>query len=217
MSRLASLLLIFLFGLTEALAQGEETNELKECASVTNDLARLACFDALAAQSGKQGTASLTQVESQAGVTTEIKQEQRQLEPEPPEPEIEQQAESQTGVTTEVDQEQRQVALDPAEPAIEQSETPESQFGFPESTPEKSEKTVPEAVIAHVTTFARLNRSNNIRVSLDNGQVWQEIDGKPFRGNVEIGTEVTITKRRFGGYRMSVPGRSSSILVRRIK
>ncbi len=191
MSGLATLLLIFSLGLTESPTQNEGKGEFEKCASMPEDAARLACFDAYTARVRKQNSASLKAAKSQADKATQPKEEQRQND----------------------------FSLSIADRARREAqiEKQETQSSDPESMPAKSEKTVPESVVARVKTFTRLNRSNKIRITLDNGQVWQEIDGAPFHGNVEPGAEVTITKRRFGGYRMKVPGRSSAIFVRRIK
>lgn len=184
MSRLATLLLIFSLGLTESPTQNEGKGEFEKCASMPEDAARLACFDAYAARVRKQDSASLKPAKSQTGEATQVKEEQPQMD---------------VGSTK------------PENAEIEKQET---QFGYP---PSRSQKTEQESVVARVETFTRLNRSNNIRITLDNGQVWQEIDGAYFRGSVKPGTEVTISKRSFSGYKMNVPGRSSAILVRRIK
>ena len=98
-----------------------------------------------------------------------------------------------------------------------QKEARESQSAEPETKPEKPTKTAPDNLVAHVKEFTRNNRTKRIRITLDNGQVWQEIDANPFRGTVKPGAEVTIAKRRFGGYKIIIPNRSSTIFVRRIK
>lgn len=187
MSGLTFLLLILLLDLTESPTQNEGKGEFEKCASMPEDAARLACFDAHAARVRQQNSASLKPAGSQTGEATEGNEVQRQ----------------------------KDVGSTKSENA--QTEQQETQSTDPHSAPAESQKTVPESVVARVETFTRLNRSNNIRITLDNGQVWQEIDGTPFRGNVEPGAEVTISKRRFGGYKMNVPGRSSVIFVRRIK
>ncbi len=187
MSGLATLLLIFSLGLTESPTQNEGKGEFEKCASMPEDAARLACFDAHAARVRKQNSASLTP------------------------------AGSQTGEDTEGNEVQRKKNVGSTKPENAQTEQQETQSTDPHSVLAEPQKTVPESVVARVETFTRLNRSNNIRITLDNGQVWQEIDGASFRGSVKPGTEVTISKRRFSGYKMNVPGRSSAILVRRIK
>jgi hypothetical protein len=191
MSRLAILILIFSLGLTESSAQEEGQGELQKCVSMPEDAARLACFDAYAARVRKQDSASLKAKNRQAETATPPKHQERQ---------------ENFGLTnTEIARREAQAA---------EQETQSNEVA---SVPVKAEKLVPEGVVAHVEIFARLKRSNNIHITLDNGQIWQEIDGSPFRGSVKPGTEVRITERRFGGYQMKIPGRSSPILVRRIK
>lgn len=72
-------------------------------------------------------------------------------------------------------------------------------------------------IVARVTDFQRLRRLRKVRITLDNGQIWQEIDGESFRGSIAEGTEVTIVERRFSGHKMILPDRSETIDVRRLR
>jgi len=191
MSGLFFLLLIMALDVADSPAANAENEDFGKCVSVMEDAARLACFDAYAARVRKPDSASLKAKNSQAETATPPKNQKR--------PEN-------FGLTnTEIARREAQAA---------EQEALSNEVA---SVPVKAEKPVPEGVVARVEIFARLKRSNNIRITLDNGQIWQEIDGSPFRGSVKPGTEVRITERRFGGYRMKIPGRSSPILVRRIR
>lgn len=160
---------------------------------MTDDVERLACFDAYAAAvEGKRIGGSAVSADGLAG-------HDGPGHDGPPE-----RATNPAGV------ESAAVAAETPGDAMVVDES----FGLPATRDEPDEA---ERVEAQIVEFMRLNRSNNIRITLDNGQVWQEIDGRPFRGNVEPGTRVTVTRRPFGGYKMSVEGRSSSIYVRRMK
>lgn len=191
MSGLFFLLVIMALDVADPPAANSENEDLGKCASVMEDVARLACFDAYAARVRKQDSASLKPRISPAETATPPKHQKRQED---------------FGLTnTEIARREVQAA--------EQEALSNEVAGVPV----KAENLVPEGVVARVEIFARLKRSKNIRITLDNGQIWQEIDGAPFRGSIKPGTEVRITERRFGGFQMKVPGRSKQILVRRIK
>ena len=191
MSGLATLLLIFSLGLTESPTQNEGIGELEKCESVPDDVARLACFDTYAARVKQRNSASLKAANSPAEKATQANEEQRK---------------ENFGLTD------AEIARREAQTARQVTQSSEAA-----TASAKAEKPAPEGVVARVETFARLNRSNKIRITLDNGQVWQEIDGAPFRGSVKPGAKVRIIERRLGGYQMTVPGRASPILVRRIR
>ena len=191
MREIKTLLLLGALGLPASPSQVDAKDDLEECLSVRDDAQRLACFDAYALQVESQDTA-----EAQAANVHE----------EPAQSSEEKKVQDNFGLT------ESEIADREAEIARQRAETAEINSKAP-----VPEKPAPESLVARVETFTRLNRSNKIRIALDNGQVWQEIDGAAFRGSVEPGAEVTITERRFGGYKMSVPGRSSVILVRRLK
>jgi hypothetical protein len=66
-------------------------------------------------------------------------------------------------------------------------------------------------------TAARETRPDTFRVSLDNGQTWQQMDmSKLFR--VAVGDTVRIEKGTLGGYRMALAGgRSGWVRVSRVE
>ncbi len=198
---LVTLILVFSLSLTESLTQNGGNGGLEECTSIAEDTGRLACFDAYAARVKAQNAGSLKAEKSSIEQVVEAKEEHRQ---------IEEQRQEDFGLTD--------VAIARREAQKEaQKQAQETQSRDPESKPEKPRKLVPENLVAHVKEFARNNRTKRIRITLDNGQVWQEIDANPFRGTVKPGTEVTIVKRPFGGYKMEIPERRAVIYVRRIK
>ena len=171
----------------------DEQQMLGACTVITDDVERLACFDAYAAA---------VVAENIGGSAVSASGPEDNNEP------------RQDGPS---ERETNPAGLESVGEAAEtrgDSMAADESFGFPATRDEPDEA---ERVEAQIVEFMRLNRSNNIRVTLDNGQVWQEIDGRAFRGNVKPGTRVTVTRRPFGGYKMSVEGRSSSIYVRRIR
>jgi hypothetical protein len=220
MSRLTALLLIFSLAPTVSLAQDAQEGGLEKCVAIPEDTVRLACFDAYAAQVRTQNTDSLKAAQRQADNAAQVEEEQRlvektiQHEAEKAAQAKEEQRQKDFGLTDAVIA--RREAQKQAQKEA-QKEVDETQSSEPVSKPAKASKPEPENMVAHVKEFTRNNRTKRIRITLDNGQVWQEIDGKPFRGSVKPGTEVTITKRPIAGYKITVSERSSSILVRRLK
>jgi hypothetical protein len=171
----------------------DEQQMLRSCIVITDDVKRLACFDAYAAAAERESIGDPAVSAGGLAGTSEPGQD---------------------GPSEKATNPAGLAAVGAAVETHDDRVLADESFGLPAAPDEPDEA---ERVEAHVAEFMRLNRSNNIRITLDNGQVWQEIDGRPFRGNVEPGTRVTVTRRPFGGYKMSVEGRSSSIFVRRIK
>lgn len=219
MSELATLILVFSLSLTESLTQG--SGGLDECTSIEEDTARLACFDAYAARVKAQDTESAQAEKRSIEQAAQAKEEQRQIEEQwqiKEQRRKEEQRQKDFGLTDaaiarrDAQKEARKQAQE-----VAQKEAREPQATEPESKPEKLTKPTPENLVAHVIEFTRNNRTKRIRITLDNGQVWQEIDANPFRGTVKPGAEVTIVKRPFSGYKMEIPERRAVIYVRRIK
>lgn len=240
MSRLAALLLIFSLTLTESHAQDAEEGGLEKCVAIAEDTARLACFDAYAAQVKTLYTDSLKAAQRQAEMAAQF-QAEKAAQAEEEQRQVEKALQRQAEKAAQAKEEQRQKDFGLSEAAIArreaqkdaqkqaqieaqkevqkqaQKEAQVTQSSEPESRPAKPRKTVPENLVARVREFTRNSRTRRIRITMDNGQVWQEIDGEPFHGSVKPGTEVTIARRPFGGYKIVIPGRSASILVRRLK
>ena len=231
MSGLVTLILVLSISLAGSLTQGN--GGLEECTSIAEDTARLACFDAYAARVKAQNIESPKVEKRSVEQAVQAKENQRQIEEQwqiEEQRRKEEQRQKDFGLTDaaiarrDAQKEAQKHAQEEAQKEAQkhaqeeaQKEAQESQSTEPESKPEKPTKPAPENLVAHVKEFTRNNRTKRIRITLDNGQVWQEIDANPFRGTVKPGTEVTIAKRRFGGYKIIIPDRSSTIFVRRIK
>lgn len=87
--------------------------------------------------------------------------------------------------------------------------TPAEQFGKPRPAPvaELSEITAVIAVVAR-------NDAGQVRVKLENGQVWRQIDHA--RLNLKAGDTVAIKAASLGSFLMSLEGGSRVIRVKRI-
>jgi hypothetical protein len=71
-----------------------------------------------------------------------------------------------------------------------------------------------------VVSDISLTRTGRLVLALDNGQVWQQIDGDGARftpqGKVE-GSHVTISRGLFGSYNLQFAGHNAMYKVRRVK
>lgn len=187
MIKIAALSLVLLSAAVDAAAEVVTGSTIEECVLLEQDSARLACFDAYAK--------TVTQQDPEQ---TAAPVEATPVEATP----VETPAES------------KSVRAEPLEvPPSTQEPPPWAR----DVVPEQAEKPEAKTLTARVESFVRLKRSDKVRITLDNGQVWQETDVGNFRGSVRPGAEVTIAERRFGGFKMSVPGRSAVIFVRRLK
>lgn len=191
MSKLFFLLLIVALDASAPSAATANNDDLAKCVLITDDTARLECFDAYAAGVGIHYPPTLVAEDGEADIAASPENRNRQQ-----------------------DSSASNTVISQANAPAAEQDAPSTET---ESVRHKAEEMAAASVSARVKTFARLNRSKKIRITLDNGQIWQEIDGSRFRGSVEPGTTVTITERRFGGYQMKVPGRSAPIRVRRIQ
>ena len=73
-----------------------------------------------------------------------------------------------------------------------------------------------EAVTLAVTEVERL-RYDNLRVTLENGQIWEQTDGKRIQFSKRVGVDSAEIKRAsFGSYMMKLDG-GSSFRVKRLR
>jgi hypothetical protein len=84
----------------------------------------------------------------------------------------------------------------------------------------RNRKDAPDAVPSNLeakVTAARETRKDTFRVSLDNGQVWQQMDMSALF-HVAVGNTVRIEKGALGGFRMALSGgRSGWVRVSRVQ
>jgi hypothetical protein len=78
--------------------------------------------------------------------------------------------------------------------------------------PQEPEDTGPTSLVAKISALKE-TRKNVFRISLDNGQVWQQMDMESLF-IVKVGDIVEVQKGRLGGYRMGKTGGQSSGWVR---
>lgn len=91
--------------------------------------------------------------------------------------------------------------------------TPAAQnFGLPPPAP--AEET---SITAHLSSpLEELNKG--LLIALDNGQAWQCTESAgAYSGTIRAGTEVTVSKGFFGGYRMSFKHGPAPLKVKRVQ
>ena len=100
----------------------------------------------------------------------------------------------------------------------------------PESKPELGREQLPKAEspaaaeqddsVTVAVSDVSLTRTGRLVLALENGQVWQQIDGDGARftpqGKVE-GSQVTISRGLFGRYNLQFAGHNALYKVRRVK
>ena len=108
-----------------------------------------------------------------------------------------------------------------APPVTQQAQTvPDAQSLFGETDAEA--KRIVETTLAieqidrieATVTETRKSASKKLTVALDNGQIWRQLDGKPFR--LKRGEAVVIRKASLGSYLMEKEAGSRPIRVKRI-
>jgi hypothetical protein len=173
-------------GLTGAAAAAGDP---KSCASINDDSARLACYDAAVGRSPRPAPAAQAAAPAAvAAPASAAKPVQRpaQVAPAP--------------------------AQAPAAAAAEAAKDPVSEFGLSESAkaardPDKAAQAAaaPQSVTAKVISV-RWRKYGEFVVTLDNGQVWEQIEPMP-SAIVKVGDVVTIKKALFGSFTLVTAGR----------
>lgn len=161
------------------------------CAAKPDSAARLACFDAIAAklQSGEAIAAAPAAVTPAATPVVPAA---------PAAP----------------------VSAPAPAPAVTPAAPPEARFGA-ETLAKESQKAAgqPEQIDEIHAVISQLAFAANGRaiVTLENGQVWRQIDGdtSPFRG--KQGEKATIERSLFGSYSLTVEGHNMLIKVNRVR
>jgi hypothetical protein len=87
---------------------------------------------------------------------------------------------------------------------------PEELFGITAARQPVAERTALEAITQPVTAIR--GTSNEVTVTLENGQVWQQIDGKDLL--LKVGDEVRISRAALGTFRISTPNNRSARVKR---
>ncbi|WP_051215768.1 hypothetical protein [Ferrimonas futtsuensis] len=100
----------------------------------------------------------------------------------------------------------------PTKPAAPQAASPDAtdeRFGLSDKRPEE-----PEAIEAAVSKLQQ-DPYGKFIVTLDNGQVWKQIDSKRFR--LKKDKPITIKKASLGSFMLSQEGSSKSARVKRLQ
>jgi hypothetical protein len=171
--------------------RGDLLNAMNKCVAITGDKERLACYDALKPQLQAAIAEPAAQVAKKEGTSW--------------------------------------FGLDHIfGSSTETPQTEPKQFGSDRLPPEAQAKVNPpqatatkelDSITATLTDYA-LTPTNRFIVFLDNGQVWQEIEGDTgqahFKKNPKENT-VTITRALFGSYALTLNGLNQTYKVKRMK
>lgn len=101
------------------------------------------------------------------------------------------------------------ITAKPAAPQAAAPTTPDERFGLNNKRPEE-----PEAIKASVSTL-KSDPYGKFIITLDNGQVWKQIDSKRFR--LKKDKPVTIEKASLGSFMLTQEGSSKSARVKRVQ
>ncbi|MEM9333771.1 MAG: hypothetical protein AAGA33_02880 [Pseudomonadota bacterium] len=193
-------------------AADDVAEQLMVCAAIKESESRLACFDAIARTSVADQT--------EANVVTKPRVEPASVsvpETEPTKSSMPTAAGSlDPAEVSEVAEPVEAVgSADSAEMGAETMAREEKQKAKNNEKKKKKEKAPRELVTA---TISRVTPQLDGRwsVTLDNGQVWRESQGSKV-GLPSEGAAVTLSKGRFGGYRMEIDGLYRTAWVKRTK
>lgn len=167
-----------------ALAAEDTAQRARHCAGIADSLERLVCYDGLF----REGQAVLFPAEADAAAATV-------RAPPPVEPPT------------------AALPVPLARPATE-APADVADFGAEQlrGSASREEQQQARALTAKVTG-TRETRRNVFRVTLDNGQIWQQMDMDSLF-HVQVGDTVEISRGRLGGYRMGRTSRGGSAWVR---
>ncbi len=175
-----------LLALLVAPAAMAQPSDLRACRAITDDVARLACFDA--------ATAHLDSVAAPVAPRPAAK-----AVPAP------------APVAAASPDPAPEVA---AKPEVSQAET----FGAEDLERAKEKTDQPLAELTDVVAGVDYSILKKAIVTLENGQVWRQLDSDTVRVRTKrsLGKPVVIRQARFGSYLMSIDG-GRSIRVKRVK
>ena len=172
------------------------------CLDLTRPIERLTCFEDQARAAQQPGAAipqqKLPVVSIPRGTRQQPAQSPPQVEPQP---------------ASETPQE---VAQEVESPSITPADSVEDNFGLPEErVNEGKERTPANELIARVAEIKEFDR-NRFLITLENGQVWEQINSKRFA--LAEGDEVRIYSTRWGSsYRLSSQSHRGFIQVQRLR
>ena len=172
------------------LAAEDVVQRAQRCATVTDSLERLVCYDRLFAQGAGSAAAAagpaLTPAPAAAPRAQAAAPASRAAAPTPP-----------------------AAAPAPTTPAS----SPASDFGADQLRRSGARDEAEPRTLTAAIEQLRETRPNVFLMTLDNGQVWQQMDMDSLF-HVEVGDTVEINRGRLGGYRMARKSRGGSGWVR---
>lgn len=161
----------------------------KSCASINDDAARLACYDAAVGRSPRPATAAPAAAPAAVAKPVQRSATATATAPVAPAP-----------------------AQAPAAAAAESAKDPVAEFGLSDTAkaardPAKAAQAAaaPQSVTAKVISV-RWRKYGEFVVTLDNGQVWEQTEPMP-SAIVKVGDTVTIKKALFGSFTLVTAGR----------
>ncbi len=216
-------------------AQTVDAAAFAACASVEEATARLACYDAAAARLSKAPLESdpastpnqtLSDAPDNAGATAgalgasaaqsadaEAPNVVSAARPQQSDEARERAAQAADAGAEDIDEQDAVAASSPAA----------AEFGAEDLAPSREEKKErekkPKTLRANIVEIA-LNARKRYVVVLDNGQVWRQLRADTARlllPKDPSGAAVTVRRKRFGGYSLSLEGDNRSIRVERLK
>lgn len=209
-----------------ALAQAP-LDKIKACSQIADDAERLACYDAAAAELGGESGAppgAAAKRRSADGERNAPGPAGRAGKPESGKsrgkdvPEKRRGAERESARAEPADQAEPGEQAEPSRSARASGETEtkqadEDRFGLPPERDEEDEDAdTRRMTIAETQETPRLGR---LVLTMENGQVWRQTGERTSLPPIEPGMEVKIEEGLFGGFRLSVSGRT--IRVERVR
>ena len=113
--------------------------------------------------------------------------------------------------TTSSDSESESESAPVAEPVPATPSDPEASFGAPAADAMKKQVEQIEAVIEKVT----ISGGTRAVIALDNGQVWRQVTSSSLI--FSAGDRVTITRKSLGSFRLTKPGTTRPMRVKRVQ
>lgn len=186
---------------TASVSYGQVPENLKDCMSISVAIERLSCFDremeALTAGLDTQETESAPG--RQTAAAAESSGAASAVEPAA--------STSQPGAETQARKSQAvpERADSPPAEAFDDAQAPDAlEASVEEFSSQRQEREEPVRELTGVVSSVSNRARGEHVIELENGQVWQENFASRYLP-LEPGDEVTIRKRRFGGYRLVTP------------
>lgn len=184
----------------------------KECATIADDLERLACFDQALVTAEETARLAEEEFQRQIEITKQEAEDRFGFlgDPEPEEKEETETAEREDAETGEAEQAEAEAAAEiaAAEAAVRREQERAEALREAAKTPKKS--------TGEVIAVWRLP-SKRFAFRLEDGQVWKQTGGGSPNLAPHLGAKVRIEKALFGTFKMWVEGKRGFVTVKRVK